>query len=176
MDNYMEKLVTKKRTAGDTLITVGIIFGAIVLILFVMSIQVLQQLGISLLLVALIIYLGYRFITSRNIEYEYIVTNGDLDIDKIISKSKRKRLFSANCKEFDIVSPVKSNSFSQSVQAIKNRIDASGSIDSPDAYFITLTYNGEKTLVIFEPSDRMLKNFKTYIPRKVFLADNSKAE
>lgn len=176
MDNYMEKLVTKKRTAADTLITVGIVLGAVVLVLLVMSIQVLQQLGISLLLAALIIYLGYRLISSRNLEYEYIVTNGDLDIDKIISRRKRKRIFSANCKDFDIVSPVKSNSFSQSVQEIKNRIDASGSIDSPDAYFATLNYNGQKTVVIFEPSEKMLKNFKIYIPRKVFLADNPSTE
>ncbi len=174
MDNYMEKLVAKKRTAVDALITAGIVLLAMVLIVLILSIQVIQQLGIGLILVVLIIYLGYRFITSRNVEYEYIVTNGDLDIDKIISRRKRKRIFSANCKEFDIVSPVKSNSFSQSVQAIKSRIDASGSIDSPDAYFITLNYNGEKTVVIFEPSERMLKNFKFYIPRKVFLSDDHK--
>ena len=127
-----------------------------------------NQLNLGILLAAGFAYLGYRIVISRNIEYEYIVTNGDLDIDKIISKRKRKRIFSANCREFDIVSKVKSNSFSQSVQSIKNRIDASSSIDSPDAYFITLNYKGEKTLVIFEPNERMLNNFKIYIPRKVF--------
>ena len=54
------------------------------------------------------------------------------------------------------------------MQSIKNRIDASSSIDSPDAYFITLNYKGQKTLVIFEPNERMLNNFKIYIPRKVY--------
>ena len=168
MDTFMEKLVVKKKTAADYLIMAGIIIASLILILVVLSIKLLVQLGLSLILAAGIGYLAYRLITSRNIEYEYIVTNGDLDIDQIISKRKRKRIFSANCKEFDIVSPVKSNSFSQSVQSIRNRIDASSSIDSPDAYFITLNYKGERTLVIFEPDEKMLDNFKKYIPRKVF--------
>ncbi len=167
MDTFLEKLVAKKKTMTDHLITAGVIIGSILLILVVMAIPLLAQLGMSPLVAAGILYLAFRIITSRNIEYEYIVTNGDLDIDKIISKRKRKRIFSANCKEFDIVSPVKSNSFSQSVQSIRNRIDATSSIDSPDAYFITLNYKGERTLVIFEPSQKMLDNLRFYIPRKV---------
>ena len=168
MDTFMEKLVTRKKTLTDHLITIGAVIGSALLILLALSIPILIQLGLSLVLAAVAAYLGYRVITSRNIEYEYIVTNGDLDIDMIVSKRKRKRIFSANCKEFDIVSPVKSSHFDQSVQSIKNRIDASSSIDSPDAYFITLNYNGERTLVIFEPTEKMLNNFRLYIPRKVF--------
>jgi hypothetical protein len=159
MDTFMEKLVTRKKTYIDHLITAGILIGSLLLITVVLSIQILVQLGLSLIFAVGIGYLAYVLITSRNIEYEYIVTNGDLDIDMIISKS---------CKEFDIVSPVKSSHFNQSVQNIKNRIDASSSADSPDAYFITLNYNGERTLVIFEPTEKMLTNFRIYIPRKVF--------
>lgn len=168
MDIFIEKLVTKKKTFADTLLTAAVILATILVVFACLSIPLLNQLNLGILLAAGFAYLGYRIVISRNIEYEYIVTNGDLDIDKIISKRKRKRIFSANCREFDIVSKVKSNSFSQSVQSIKNRIDASSSIDSPDAYFITLNYKGEKTLVIFEPNERMLNNFKIYIPRKVF--------
>lgn len=169
MDTFMEKLVTRKKKMTDYLIITGAAVGSLLLILVVLSIQVLMQLGLSVLLAAGIAYLGYWVITSRNIEYEYIVTNGDLDIDIIISKRKRKRIFSASCKDFDIVSPIRSSRFDQSVQSIRNRIDASSSIDSPDAYFITLNYKGEKTLVIFEPTEKMLNNFRIFIPRKVFL-------
>jgi len=169
MDTFMEKLVARKKTLTDYLIIAATVIGTLLLIFVVLSIPILIRLGLSLLFAAGIAYLGYWVITSRNIEYEYIVTNGDLDIDIIISKRKRKRIFSASCKDFDIVSPVKSSRFDQSVQGIKNRIDASSSIDSPDAYFITLNYKGEKTLVIFEPTEKMLNNFRLYIPRKVFL-------
>ncbi len=167
MDTFIEKLVTKKKAAAD-LVIIALVVAAILLVLFFfLATNIRIGMGIDLLLVVGVIYLGIRIITSRNVEYEYIVTNGDLDIDMIVSKRKRKRIFSANCKEFEIVAPVKSSSFSQHVQSIKNRIDASSSIDSPDAYFATLTYNNNKTLVIFEPDERMLKNFKIYIPRKI---------
>ena len=168
MDIFIEKLVAKKKTFTDSLINAGIILGTVILIMLSATVKVISQLGLGLFIAVGLIYLAYRLITSRNVEFEYIVTNGDLDIDKIVSKRKRKRIFSASCKEFDIVSRVKSNSFSQSVQSIKNRIDASSSIDSPGAFFVTLNYKGEKTLVIFEPDDRMLNNFKMFIPRKVF--------
>ena len=168
MDTFMEKLVTKKKGFKDQIITVGVILGAMILIMVILSIPVIAQLGIGFFIAAGIVYLGYRLITSKNVEFEYIVTNGDLDIDKITSRRKRKRIFSASCKEFEILSPVKSNSFSQSVQSIKSRIDASSSIDSPDAYFATLSYKGQKTLLIFEPDERMLNNFKIFIPRKIF--------
>jgi len=169
MDVFMEKIVAKKKGLKDNMIVAGIIFGAIIAIFVAINLPIINQLGIGLFLVAGFIYLAYRLITSRNVEYEYVVTNGELDIDKIISQRKRKRIFSASCKEFDIVARVKSNSFSQSVQSIKNRIDASSSLDSPDAYFATLNYKGEKTLVIFEPDEKMLNNFKFFIPRKILL-------
>lgn len=168
MDMFIEKLVTKRKGFSDSLITAGIILGILVLIMLSLSIKAINDLGLGIFLAAGFIYLGYRLITSRNVEFEYIVTNGELDIDKITSKRKRKRIFSASCKEFEILSRVKSNSFSQSVQSIKNRIDASSSIDSPDAFFATLNYKGQKTLVIFEPDERMLNNFKIFIPRKIF--------
>lgn len=168
MDTFMEKLVTKRKGIKDSLITAGIIFGTFIVIMLVLSVKVIAQLNIGMFLIAGLGYLAYRLITSRNVEFEYIVTNGELDVDKITSRRKRKRIFSASCKEFEILSRVKSNSFSQSVQSIKNRIDASSSIDSPDAFFATLSYKGQKTLLIFEPDERMLNNFKIFIPRKMF--------
>ena len=167
MDTFIERLVTKKKGFKDNMITAGILTGAIILILLSLTVKVINQIGLGIFFAAGFVYLGYRLIASRNVEFEYIVTNGDLDIDKITAQRKRKRIFSASCKEFEILSPVKSNSFSQSVQSIKNRIDASSSIDSPGAYFATLNYKGAKTVVIFEPDEKMISNFKIFIPRKI---------
>jgi hypothetical protein len=169
MDVFMEKIVARKKDYKDNMMLVGIVLATLILTLVVLNVPIIRQLGIGLFLFAGLIYLAYRFITSRNVEFEYVVTNGELDIDKIISRRKRKRIFSASCKEFDILARVKSNSFSQSVQSIKKRIDASSNINSPDAFFATLNYKGEKTLLIFEPDERMLNNFKTFIPRKMIL-------
>ena len=170
MDVFMEKIVAKRKDMKDNLIVSAIVLvtSIITVAVMILKIPIISDLGLSIFLAAAIIYLAYRLITSRNVEFEYIVTNGDLDIDKIISKRKRKRIFSASCKDFDIVARTKSNSFSQSIQALKSRIDASSSPGSPDAFFVTLNYKREKTVLIFEPDERMLNSFKQSIPRKVF--------
>lgn len=167
MDTFLEKIVTRKKTAVDGLITAGIVFATLVVIFILMNIKVIAQLGIGIFLAAGLIYLAYRLVTGRNVEFEYVVTNGDLDIDKIISRRKRKRIFSASCKEFDIVARVSTGDFASAMQNAKTKIDASSTPNSPDAYYVTLNYKGERTIVIFEPDDRMLNNFKTFIPRKV---------
>lgn len=169
MDTFIEKIVAKKRNATDGLVTAGIVLGSLILIFIIMNVQVLAQLGIGLFLTVGIIYLAYRFITSRNVEFEYVVTNGDLDIDRIVARRKRKRIFSASCKEFDVVARVSSSGFAQAAQNVKTKIDATSSPASPDAFYVTLNYKGDRTMVLFEPDQRMLNNFKTFIPRKILL-------
>jgi hypothetical protein len=77
MDTFMEKIVRKKRDTKDHLITAAIIVAAIVLSLVVMNVPILAGGGMGLFFIAGIIYLSYLLLTTRNVEYEYAVTNGD---------------------------------------------------------------------------------------------------
>lgn len=165
MDSFLEKIVVRKKTAKDYLIMTGAIFGGMVLFFAVQMIPFLSSFFI--IIVAAIAYLIYQVIIARNIEFEYIVTNGDLDIDKIIARRRRKRIFSANCKDFDIITKLKGGYNDRRISNVNKRIEAMSSIDSDNVYLITLAYKGEKTVVLFEPDERMLKAFKFYIPRKV---------
>lgn len=166
MDIFLEKIVKRKKTAADIAITVGVVILALILIMIVGSFSFLQSL-IPLFIVG-IGYVGYILIRGRNIEYEYIVTNGDLDIDMIIAQRKRKRIFSANCKDFDIIAKMSSGQYDHNMQNIKKRINAVSSLDSQDVYFISISKDNEKMLVFFEPHPKMIDSFKKYIPRKVF--------
>jgi hypothetical protein len=168
MDIFMEKIVQKGRTPTDRLITIAIIIvTAIACLVFLNLSKFLGMFGT--ILAAGVVYLAYRLIKSRNIEFEYIVTNGEIDIDKIMSKSRRKRIFSANCKDFDVVAKVKSDKYTQEVKNIQNKIMAASSMVAPDLYFFTLNYKGKRTIVYFEPDEKMLTSFRTFIPRNVFI-------
>jgi hypothetical protein len=166
MDIFIEKIVSRRKGPQDLLLTLGIVIGGFILTLIILNIPFLSS--FALFFAVGIVYLVYRLITSRNIEFEYAVTNGELDIDKIISQRKRKRIFSASCKDFEVMARVKSSHYNHDVQNIKNKIDAASSIDSPDVFFATLHYKGERTVIFFEPDQRMVNAFKTYIPRKIF--------
>lgn len=164
MDVFIERIVQKRKDMKDYLIIFGVIIATIILMLLVLNFIP----GMAFFFLIGLGYIAYLVITTRNIEYEYAVTNGDLDIDKIIAQRKRKRLFSANCKTFDIVAKVKSSHYSNHYKSFKKQINCASSLEGDNVYFIVLNYNKEQTIVYFEPSEKMLMNFKTFIPRKVF--------
>ncbi len=167
MDVFIEKIVVRKRTAVDVLIVIGLIILSIFLIFFVLPFIPLIN-SIWFFASAVVIFFAYNLAKSRYIEYEYSVTNGDLDIDTIIARRKRKRIFSGHCRDFEIVAKLKSSRYNNSIENIPKKINAASSLDSPDVYFIVTEYNGERTVIYFEPDQRMLDSFKTFIPRKVF--------
>lgn len=166
MDIFIEKIVARKKGGKDVLFNLGIIAAGLIVSLVLFAIPFVAN--FALFLFAGIVFGVYYLITSRNVEYEYIVTNGEMDIDRIVAQRKRKRLFSGNCREFDVIAKVNSDKYTTDVKNIRNKLYLVGSMDSPDVYFLTAHYKGEKTLVFFEPDKRMLDAFKTYIPRKVF--------
>lgn len=167
MDIFMEKIVQKKKDYKDFLIIAAILIGAVVLVGVAMFVPILGQMW--LFFAAGIIYVSYLLTSTRNVEFEYAVTNGDLDIDKIIAQRKRKRIFSANCKTFEVVARVKSEHYTPQYKSIKNQIDCTSTKDADGVYFVVLNYKNEQTVVYFEPTEKMLQSFKTFIPRKVFI-------
>jgi hypothetical protein len=104
-----------------------------------------------------------------NLEFEYIVTNGEMDVDKIMGRRSRKRLFTVDCRLFDILAPYTPDFRNEySSQAISSVVDVSSHPDAPGRWFaIFNAKDGKRTLLIFEPSEKMLDAFKRYIRSKV---------
>lgn len=165
MDVFIEKIVTKKKTMKDNLIVAGIILAA-----FVITILAFTFLGpIAPALVAAAVYFAYYFAKATNLEYEYAVTNGDIDVDKIIAQRKRKRAFSALTKDIEIVARLNSDKYTGEYKNIRKRIEAVSSMeDTKNIFFMVAPYQGEKTILFFQPDQRMLDAFKTKLPRKFF--------
>lgn len=166
MDIFLERIIKKKKDTFDKVI----IFGSIVLALVLTTaiISIIGPYGFSFILIMGVAYLAYYIISSRRIEYEYALTNGDLDIDKIVAQRKRKRVISANCKEFEIFARLTGDKQNIATGEGATIIKAVSSMDSGSVYFFTLNQKGKKTIVYFEPDDRMLNAIKTIVSRKVF--------
>ena len=167
MDAFVEKLVAKKKKPIDYAISFAIIAGG-----FVVAAAAFMYLGGLLQtfvfpVAVAIIYFAYRLNQQNNIEFEYIVTNGSLDIDKIIAQRKRQRIFSSDCKDFEVLAKVKSPNYGKHIESIPKKINAVSAGDPDGEYFIVLSYKGVRTVVYFEPNERMLDNFRRFIPRKM---------
>lgn len=57
------------------------------------------------ILAVLVLAGGVWLLGNFNIEYEYILTNNDLDIDKVIGKRKRKRMISLDVSTAEAFAP-----------------------------------------------------------------------
>lgn len=104
-----------------------------------------------------------------NLEFEYIVTNGEMDVDKIMGRTTRKRLLTVDCRNFDILAPYKEEYRSEyTSQTIVSTIDVSSHPQAPGRWFaIFHAKDGLRTLLIFEPNEKMLDAFRIFIRGKI---------
>ncbi len=159
MDTYVEFIVKKQKDIKDYLICVAACAIAFLCSFIVLSIQALASFVIVLFwLVIGIWYVAYRVIVSRNIEFEYTVTNGELDIDKIINRKRRKRILTVDAKNFDTFEPVNENLLMRikSMSPI-TAIHAEGDINSPDTYVAVFNKNGVKNCLFMQPNERVVE-------------------
>ncbi|MCI5811506.1 MAG: DUF6106 family protein [Clostridiales bacterium] len=125
--------------------------------------------GVMCILVILAVGVGYYFLNKQfEIEYEYILTNDELDVDKIIARERRKHLLSVDIRTFEILAPMKAEYKSEYENpSITNRIDASSSVKSDKRWFAVFRDGEKKTLLIFEPGKKMREGMRHIIPRTI---------
>ena len=162
MENFKGQLVTKGKDPSDTkkrlLVTAaGVVVASAVVFL---SMNFLNNILVGLVLAAVILWGTYYILSGFYTEYEYIFTNGEMDIDKIMGQRKRKRLITAEIKS--------ATAFGKAVDAPdSNRtvVDVSDR-SGDDNYFMDFRHKdlGE-TRLIFSPNEDMLELIKRYIPR-----------
>lgn len=101
MDNISEQLIKINKTPRDLLIVGGIWFAAFLLVFLFILLGLNYAAFFAFLILASlgVIYGAFKLSSMLNVEYEYIVINRDLDIDKITAKSSRKRIVSIKLNE-----------------------------------------------------------------------------
>jgi hypothetical protein len=165
-DLFMEKIVARRKTGKDYLKIFGVMLGAVI-ILFAITLFGGYVGFLVPLLLAGVGYALYILITSMNLEYEYSVTNGDLDIDQIIARRKRKRVFSCRAKEIELMAQVGSDEWRDAQRGSRKLLDCSQAINAAGNWFILAEYKSQRLMVVFAPDERMLKNMKRFNPSKI---------
>lgn len=162
METYVECMVKKKANGlmsalkvlliGITVIT-GL-FGFMGLIVF--------------LIIAVVAGVGAYFVSlNANLEYEYLYVDKQLTVDKIMARTRRKKVETFDLERMEILAPIKS----WHLDDYKNRqlkvVDYSSGVEQQPDIRYSMIYNGEKR-VIFEPNAEMVAAIKSIAPRKVF--------
>ena len=112
----------------------------------------------------------WLFVPKLEVEYEYLYVNGELDIDAIYSKQKRKKMGSYDASELEILAPENSHE----LDSFKNKKDLKlkdyTSLD-PHAKCYILVFNKEKgqEMIKVELDESILNDLRRIAPRKVNL-------
>lgn len=164
MDTFFEQIVPIKKTAKDFFALVGIWVLAGVLAFFAFGF--LSGLFIfALTVVGLIFYGAFRLSKMLFIEYEYIVTNGTIDIDKIIAKSSRKRVMSfeiSGVNEIEKYNPNKRLNQGEAKPVI------ACNINDPNAFRLHISKDGKgKQVLVFAPDDRIKEEIVKSLPKYI---------
>lgn len=155
MDIFKEQIVKINGTAVGLVLRVLIWFVAVIL-----AVAALVFLGGFGALIGFGLLYGAWFLAQHfSIEYEYILTNGDLDIDKITAKRTRKRLCTIKCSEIESIAK-----YTQGMQLNKDVL-VCGNLDNDAYYLRARTIKGAAVSVIISPNEKMKEAIRTYIPR-----------
>lgn len=170
MDIFFEQLVKKKWQSIDTVKTVGIIVGALAVFwigsFFAIAFLGVSGMSLSFLLLAGLCYGSWWLITSLRIEYEYSATNGNITVDKIISRRKRKRLVTFEAREIEVLSKYQPEKYQN--RQFDNTIDASTGNPDDEVWCIEVPHKTlGRTLVLFCPNERIIMAIKPFLKRQV---------
>lgn len=166
MDNvYFDEIHKQAITAKTILKNVGLILAAIVLsYIFLCFSQFLGSLTLLLIVGAFVgaIYL----IKTSSKEYEYIYTDGEVDIDMISGKTRRKRVSTIkpeNIIKFEKYTP-DSHKRLNTPDVIKHLDFSTG--NPHDTYIVLASINSTKTLILFSPSKRLLDAWEPILRKR----------
>ena len=162
-DAYVECLVKAKSSALGK-------FGKYFLIVVTVIMVILMALTMNIiaLLLAVAAGVGAYFVNmATDLEYEYLYLDKELTIDKVMAKTKRKRVAVYQLDRMEILAPIKSYHLDNyRNRNVKEKDFSIGYEDKPDLRYAMYYEGGEK--LILSPSPEMIKVMKNAAPRKVF--------
>lgn len=162
-DTFVEQLIRRQRPGGEALFKCG----AVLLGLILITAAFLFVRNFFPVCFALVVILEFFAFVYTVKEYEYSFINGDVDIDMIQGKRRRKTILSVSCREISRMAPVLEGGGALS-ETYDRVLDAAEGSNSPDRwYFVLETQDGRRELVYLSPNQRLLKAFKEYLGRKM---------
>ena len=180
MDVFLEKLVKKRRDGKDYTILIALILvGLAVTVFFLFVILCLFAIlgafgqiagSLGMLLIAGVWYGIYFIYNSRSVEYEYIVINNNLDIDMVMAKKRRKSIVSIDIKEAEIMACIDdedNNYIYKNINKGVRVLDLSANNPNMYTYFIDYTVEGNRKIVLFQPTTKMVEALWRFNPKAV---------
>lgn len=161
-DSYVECLVARKPS-------VILNFLKILLIMLTAVFLFLGLMGIVAgLVIGIVTGVGAYFATmNANIEYEYLYVDKEISVDKVMAKSRRKKVGTYSVEQMEIFAPLNSHRLDSYKNRNTKTLDySSGIAAQPEKRYMMVCNGGIN--VILEPNEAMVRAVQNVSPRKVF--------
>lgn len=124
-----------------------------------------------LLVVAIVFGIADYFLFQNfEVEYEYTYVNGEIDFDKIIGKSRRKKMLTVDVHKLEMIALKGSHALDSLRHSKYKSYDFSSGNEEHTIYEMYIRNENELLQIFFEPNENMLSAMQQYGPRKVLIA------
>ncbi len=107
---------------------------------------------------------------ERYVEYDYCIANEEIEVAKVLNRSRRRKAISFDTSNIRLIAPGDSIRLSNEAQRNPQlRFTDYTSMEPTDrVYGFVLDLQGVSTLILLEPTESMMKHLKRLIPDKVY--------
>lgn len=162
-ESYKELLVKKDKGAKEAILRVACIIPTVLAAL-------LTFLTGNMIVFIIVIVLGvldYFVFQWTDIEYEYLYLDKEITVDKIMAKTRRKRVTTVDVNKVEIIAPEKSHQLDSYRNRQAKVMDFSAGHDLPEQKLYWVFYEGNQKILMNLTED-FVKTIKGIAPRKVF--------
>ncbi len=159
-DTYVHSRLTQQKLMMRRLMIAACVILPVIGILFFRSIIV------TFLAVVLDIVMIY-FLPNKNIDYEYVFVDGQIDFDRIIAGNSRKNMRRADLENVEIVAPENSHSLDS---FRKLALEDYSSRADEDKHYIMVVHGDKGNFQIrFTPDEKLLEQMRMKARSKIEL-------
>lgn len=162
-ESYKELLVKKQSGVKEKAIRVACLVPTI-------CIGILTLLTGNMVFFLITVILGvavYFVFQQTDIEYEYLYLDKEISIDKIMAKTRRKKVLTLDVNKIEILAPEKSYQLDSYRNRQVKTADYSAGVDLPGQKLYVMFYEGNQKIRLNLDED-FAKTIKGVLPRKVF--------
>ncbi|MBE7035079.1 MAG: hypothetical protein E7402_03015 [Ruminococcaceae bacterium] len=181
MDVFLEYLFEKKTTAQDVVKKMLLVLAAVLVCMVVIVVfSMLGQFFMSyvLLAIAAVVYGLVVLLRNFSLEYEYVFTNGDLDVDIVKGRKTRTRLTSLHCRQIQLMAPITDADMKRQAESdsISRRYNAVYDESQGGVYHVIYIRDGERLLLTWQPPRALLAAMKKTNPRVITIAPEDEVD
>ena len=158
---YLEVMVTRKTNPA---VKVGQLVTAALTVFCVL----LALMGFGLMLIGALLFGVASYVLGMYIfvEYEYTYVDKELQIDRILGKSKRKRMATLDLLQMEAMAPLGSHQLGGYQSTGQKTLDYSSKEErQPEERYLLCMKDGQ---YILEPGEQLVKILRNSFPRKIF--------